>query len=241
MCFSASVSYSAAAVLVSTGVYAIRQARRLPRPYLMWALVPVLFGLQQACEGGVWQELDAGDAGAAVPFALGFHFFSHFLWLWWLPLSSYLVEPGQASMIGNIRKRVLGGCAIFGAFAGALVYSVMIFHPEWMSVGVRVHSITYDFSVPVRSSIHLPITPAALYALTTLMPLLLSSHKLIRIFGVLAALSSVLTSEAYGYAYISVWCFFAAVLSLYLVYMIRHLVAAGGKVDTPCPRGTKVD
>src|SRR5512135_2174389 len=122
MCFSASVSYSAAAVLVSTGVYAVQQARRrLPPYWTMWALVPVLFGVQQACEGGVWQALDAGDASAAVPFALGFHFFSHFLWLWWFPLCSYLVEPVQASMMGQVsktgklRKRVIGGCAMFGA------------------------------------------------------------------------------------------------------------------------------
>lgn len=232
MCFSASVSYSAATVLVGTGVYAIQQARRLHPPYLMWALVPVLFGLQQAFEGGVWQELDAGNANAAVPFALGFHFFSHFLWLWWLPLSSYLVEPSQASKTGKLRKRVIGGCAMFGAFTGTLVFSVMLFHPEWMSVGMREHSITYDFSVPWRSSIHLPITPAALYALTILVPLLFSSHRLIRIFGGLVALSSLLASATYGYAYVSVWCFFAAVLSLYLVYMIRHLVAAGQGVHT---------
>jgi hypothetical protein len=239
MCFSASVSYSAAAVLVGTGVYAAQQARRLPPPYLMWALVPVLFGLQQAFEGRVWQELDAGDANAAVPYALGFHFFSHFLWLWWLPLGSYLVEPGPASMIGQIsktgklRKRVIGGCAMFGAFAGTLVYSVMVFHPEWMSVAVREHSITYDFSFPFRSSSYLPITPAALYALTILVPLLFSSHRLIRIFGWLAAISSVLASEIYGYAYVSVWCFCAAVLSLYLVYMIR--LVAGGQDERTVP------
>jgi hypothetical protein len=219
MCFSASVSYSATAVLVTTGLYAVRQARRLPVPYWMWAAIPVFFGIQQAFEGLVWQMLDAGDAGAAVPYALGFHFFSHFLWLWWLPLCSYLVEPGK------IRKRVIGGCALFGAFAGTLVYSVMLFHPEWMSVAVRGHSIYYSFSVPYRSSIHLPITPAALYALTVLVPLLLSSHKQIRIFGVLVALSMLLASETYSAAYVSVWCFFAAVLSLYLVYMIRHFVA----------------
>lgn len=227
MCFSASVSYSTAAVLVTTGLYAVQQARRLHPPYWMWALVPVFFGLQQAFEGRVWQELDAGNASAAVPFALGFHFFSHFLWLWWLPLCCYLVEPGQNSKTEKIRKRIIGGCAIFGAFAGALVYSVMLFHPEWMTVAVREHSINYSFSVPWRSSIHLPITPAALYALTILVPLLFSSHRLIRIFGGLAALSMMLTSAAYGYAYVSVWCFFAAVLSLYLVYIIRHLVAAG--------------
>jgi hypothetical protein len=225
MCFSATVSYSAAAVLVTTGVYAVQQARRLQSPYWMWALIPVFFGFQQAFEGRVWQELDAGNAGAAVPFALGFHFFSHFLWLWWLPLCSYLVEPGETSMTGKIRKRVFGGCTIFGAFAGALVYSFMLFHPEWMSVAVREHSIYYSFSVPYRSSIHIPVTPAALYALTILVPLLFSSHRQVKIFGGLVALSMVLTSAVYGYAYVSVWCFFAAVLSLYIVYMIRYLVA----------------
>jgi hypothetical protein len=219
MCFSASVSYSAAVVLVTTGLYAVQQARRLQPPYWMWALVPVFFGLQQAFEGRVWQELDAGDAGTVVPFALGFHFFSHFLWLWWFPLCSYLVEPGK------IRRRVIGGCAAFGAFAGALVYSVMLFHPEWMTVAVREHSIQYSFSVPYRSSIHLPITPAALYALTILVPLFASSNRLIWIFGGLIALSALLASQVYSYAYVSVWCFFAALLSLYLVYMIRHLIA----------------
>ncbi|OGS96672.1 MAG: hypothetical protein A3H31_07920 [Gallionellales bacterium RIFCSPLOWO2_02_FULL_57_47] len=219
MCISATVSYSAAAVLVTTGLYAVQQARRLQPPYWMWALIPVFFGLQQAFEGRVWQELDAGNATAAVPFALGFHFFSHFLWLWWLPACSCLVEHGK------IRRRIFGGCAIFGAFAGALVYSFMLFHPDWMSVAVREHSIDYDFSVPYRSSIHLPITPAMLYALTILVPLLISSHRQVRIFGGLVALSMVLASAVYGYAYVSVWCFFAAVLSLYIVYIIRHFVA----------------
>lgn len=161
-----------------------------------------------------------GNAGAAVPYALGFHFFSHFLWLWWLPLSSYLVEPGK------IRKRIFGGCAIFGAFAGTLVYSAMLFHPAWMSVAVREHSILYSFSVPYDSRFHTPVTPAALYALTILVPLLFSSHRQIRTFGMLAILSMVLSSEVYGYAYVSVWCFFAAVLSLYIAYMIRCLAAA---------------
>lgn len=234
MCISASVSYSAAAVLAGTGAYAVRQARRQLPSYWTWAAIPVLFGLQQAFEGRVWQMLDAGDANAAVPYALGFHFFSHFLWLWWLGLSSYLIEPGK------IRRRIIGGCTLFGAFAGTLVYSVMASHPEWMTVAVRGHSIVYNFSVPYRSAIHLPLTPAALYALTVLVPLLCSSHRQIVIFGGLVAASSLLTSAAYGYAYVSVWCFFAAVLSLYLVYTIRHLVAKAEN-DAQGPTGRPSD
>lgn len=239
MCFSATVSYGAAAVLVGTGAGAVRQARRLQPGYparsyrwgyLMWALVPVLFGLQQAFEGRVWQQLHAGNAAAAVPYALGFHFFSHFLWLWWIPLGSYLVEPGQAvgksGRLEKIRKRVFAGCAIFGACAGGLVYGVMVYHPQWMTVATRKHSITYDFYVPYHSTLHLPITPAALYALTVLVPLLFSSHKQLRVFGALIALSSLLASEVYAYAYVSVWCFFAALLSLHLVWMIRRQALA---------------
>ena len=233
MCFSATVSYSAAVVLLSTGVYAVQLARRLPpssSPYWMWALVPVLFGVQQAFEGAVWQALDAGNANAAVPFALGFHFFSHFLWLWWFPLSSYLVEPGNTRLSGKIRKRVFAVCTIFGAFAGALVYSVILLHPEWMTIAVRAHSIVYNFSVPYSSDIHIPITPVMLYGLLILVPLLFSSHRLIRIFGGLVVLSMALASVAFNQAFVSVWCLFAAVLSLYLVYMIRHLVAASQSI-----------
>ena len=225
MCFSATVSYSAAVVLVSTGLYAVQQARRLQSPYWMWALVPVFFGFQQAFEGLVWQALDAGNASAAVPFALGFHFFSHFLWLWWLPLCSYLAEPGQTSNIGKLRKKIIGGCAAFGAFAGTLVYSVMLFHPEWMSAAVKEHSVIYDYSAPYRSPIEIPVTPVTLYGLTILVPLLFSSHRLIRVFGVLVALSMALASAVYNAAFISAWCFFAAALSLYIIYMIRYLVA----------------
>jgi hypothetical protein len=108
----------------------------------------------------------------------------------------------------------------------------MLFHPEWMTVALREHSINYSFFVPWRSSIHIPVSAATLYALTILVPLFISSHRLIMIFGGLVASSMLLASAAYGYAYVSVWCFFAAALSLYLVFMIRHLVAAGHGVPT---------
>ena len=217
MCFSATVSYSTAAVLVTTGTYAFHHARRLPLPYWLLALVPVFFGMQQGFEGRVWQEIDAARASAAVPFALGFHFFSHFLWLWWFPLCSALLEQGK------VRRRVFLGLGIFGALAGGLVYFTILLHPDWMSVAVRQHSIIYTVTSSYRSPISLPFPESALYALVVLVPLLFSSHRHIRIFGVLVAVSMVLASLAYGYAFVSVWCFFAAAISLYLVYMIRSL------------------
>jgi hypothetical protein len=176
--------------------------------------------VQQGFEGLVWEALAAQNTSMVITSALGFHFFSHFLWLWWLPLCSYLIEPGK------IRKKLFAGCTLLGAFAGALVYATMLMHSEWLSVSVREHSILYDFSVPYRSDIHIPITPMMLYGLLILLPLLASSHRRIKLFGVLVVISMALAAALYNKAFVSVWCFFAAALSLYLVYMIRYLATA---------------
>jgi hypothetical protein len=216
MCFSASVSYGAAAVLVTTGLYAAHHASRLRQPYWVIGFAPIFFGIQQAFEGRVWQMVEAGGSGSALPFALGFLFFSHFLWLWWIPLSSYVIEQESN------RRRVFLGTTLFGLLAGTLVYFTLLFNSDLVSVVIDEHHIIYDVSSPYRGPISIGIPPSALYAVIILVPLLFSSHRHIRIFGGLVVFSVVLASEAYGYAFVSVWCFFAAVLSLYLVYMIHQ-------------------
>jgi hypothetical protein len=59
------------------------------------------------------------------------------------------------------------------------------------------------------------------YALIVLVPLLFSTLRELRLFGVLVALSIVVASLAYGYAFVSVWCFFAALLSFDLAYIVH--------------------
>jgi len=131
------------------------------------------------------------------------------------------VRSGQ---IGKLRRRVIGGCAAFGAFAGTLVYAVMLMHPEWMTIAVRHTPSSTTLPSLAQPHPH-TVTPVTLYGLTILVPLLFSSHRRIRVFGVLVILSMALASAAYNKAFVSVWCFFAAVLSLYLVQMIRRVAA----------------
>lgn len=215
MCLSATVSYSTAAILLATGLYTLRLSWHRKYPVLLLALVPIFFSLQQGLEGRVWQELHAGRVDQAIPYALAFHFFSHFLWLWWLPLCSYLMEPT------GIRKQVFAGHAIIGALLGGTGYAILLFHPEWMKVGVEHHSITYDITLPRSDYVDIPIPAAIPYALIILVPLVFSSLRPLRIFGIMVTLSMVLASLAYGYALVSVWCFFAAMLSIYLAYTIQ--------------------
>ncbi|SFN80539.1 hypothetical protein SAMN04487859_10958 [Roseovarius lutimaris] len=68
------------------------------------------------------------------------------------------------------------------------------------------------------------------YAALVVGALFLSSHRRIQVFGGLIAASLALTYAFYAYAFISVWCFFAAILSFYLVViLIRDAHAAGQK------------
>jgi hypothetical protein len=148
---------------------------------------------------------------------MGFLFFSHFLWMWWFPLCSYLLESGR------FRRQLFLGLLLFGIFSGALVFFAVLFHLDWLTVSVQEHSIVYEVETGYRSDVSIPLSASVLYALIILMPLILSSQRQLRIFGLLSALAMVLASMYYSYALVSVWCFFDALLSLYLGHMIITL------------------
>ena len=75
MCFSSTASFTTAALLVPAGVYCVKKATRLPKPYWVIAVLPLLFGVQQVFEGGIWLAINSSDADAARMAALGFMFF----------------------------------------------------------------------------------------------------------------------------------------------------------------------
>ena len=60
------------------------------------------------------------------------------------------------------------------------------------------------------------------YVLATCASSLLSSHRAIRLFGVATLVSLTAAAAFYATWFISVWCFFAAVLSIFvLLYFVR--------------------
>lgn len=214
MCFSATVSFGAATFLLPAGVYCLYKTRQAERRFSMLAALPLLFGIQQIIEGIEWRLFDSGNTEAVHLPALGFLFFSHFLWLFWVPFASYRIEYRR-------RQRFFLLLSILGALTGAWLYLPLLFNPEWVSVEVVKHSIVYH--VKMLHDVILPMgLDRALYALVILLPLIYSSHAPVRHFGMLVALSLLLSLNIYSYAFVSVWCFFAALLSLYLIYLFRQ-------------------
>jgi hypothetical protein len=86
-------------------------------------------------------------------------------------------------------------------------------------VSIVRHSVYYRCIFLPDAYFPRVITSFVYLALVGLPPLL-STHPSLRLFGAGLVLSTVLTYLFFSYAEISVLCFFAAALTLYIVYII---------------------
>ena len=93
MCFSAEVSFMAAAALLPAGGLALRRALRTRRSYAPLAALPLLFGLQQLAEGLVWVSGESDDRRWVEIFSIGYMFFSWLAWPVWVPFAPAHSEP----------------------------------------------------------------------------------------------------------------------------------------------------
>ena len=210
MCFSAEASFTAAAVLIPAGVLSMVRADKTDRRYVPIAALPLFFGLQQAFEGMVWMA--DGNVVLVERFSFAYMFFSWLAWPIWVPFSVYFLEPKQ-------RKPLYLVLAILGGMIGAMQYFPYFAHDGWLTTEFLPHVIVYS-GKELFDYIIGRTTTYSIYVAVVVGSLLLSSDANIRIFGMLVAAVTVVTYVFFSYAYISVFCFGGAVMSLYLVWMI---------------------
>lgn len=215
MCFSATASFAMGGLLIPAGAYAVAKARQAGSGWMPFAAYPVMFGIQQIFEGFVWLGLDSGDAEITALSAFGFLLMSHFFWLAWVPLSVWLTETDRA------RRRMTGILSILGCLYGLSLYLPVIVFPDNLTVAVVNRSIDYSLRLTVDGSFNLAAIRVA-YGAIIIGALVLSSDRRIQFFGGLVAGSLLVTYAFYEYAFISVWCFFAAGLSAYLALVIAQ-------------------
>ena len=210
MCFSAEASFIAATVLVPTGLLTMKRAYDSDRRYLPIAVLPLLFGLQQAMEGMVW--LANGNAVEVERYSLAYMFFSWMAWPTWVPFSAYFIETERGKPLYLL-------LAIAGGMLGAMQYFPYFAHNGWLTTTFLPHVIVYQGKELFDYIIGRDMT-YSIYVAVVIGSLLLSSDVNVRIFGVLVAAVMIITLLFFSYAYISVFCFGGAVMSLYLVWTI---------------------
>ncbi len=199
MCFSATASFTAAAVCGAAGVAAVRHAARRD---LMLAFVPVLFGAQQAFEGVIWLTQGEGVGQCA---AYGFAIIAYCLWAAYIPLAAWLSE------IDPRRRALMLPFILLGTAIGVIAAVDLCFG---LTVDFELHHIRYG---PVRNY---PLIIDYLYGLAVIGPLFIYRNVYLRIFSCLNVIFFAVSMLYFNPVRYSVWCFFAALSSLVLYLFI---------------------
>jgi hypothetical protein len=217
MCFSATASFAATAGLVPLGAVAVGLCGRRGRNELLpLAELPLFFAAQQAIEGLVWLGL-AGDAPAvAAPrlAALAYLFFAFAFWPGWIPFLALHLWRGPAGW----RRRILLILQALGLLPAVLLWLPLALQPD------RVEPVLLQGSIDYGTTLLLSGGPLVygryLYAAVIGLPLLLLPSVRLRGFGIALLASGVAADWYYRATFTSVWCYFSAVLSALIVWIV---------------------
>ena len=224
MCFSATASFSAGAVLLGIGTFTLKSASR-PRE-LPYAAIPLLFAIQQLSEGVIWLTFryEAPQLNAAM--TNFYSFFSHVLWPIYVPAAVLLIEPAGG------RRRALLVFVVAGVAVGAsLLYFLFAFPIVSQPVGQHIEYVSPHFFAAATMT---------LYLMSTTVSPILSTHRMVKVFGILALSSFAAAYLFYATWFISVWCFFAALLSA-VIYLHFAGRGAGRRGSRPMPGSAMFD
>jgi hypothetical protein len=215
MCFSATASFTAAAVISVVGIFTLSKARTYPM--YMVAATPLFFALQQALEGILWVTLTQGDSASLLSIVglYGFLFFAGIFWPVWLTSCLYLLEDNKK------RKKAL----FFMCIVGLIVASEILFRliSQSHTATICEHHISYPmFDLTYRANSIYPILYShffnlllnATYFIAVVVPFFLSSIKGTRFLGIVTATGFIVAEIFYEYTFASVWCFFGALSTI---------------------------
>lgn len=205
MCFSAGASFGASALLIGVGIVSVRKAEK--PGMLPFAAMPILFGVQQFAEGILWLTFMNRDLApwhdASIYFFL---FFAQVIWPFWVPFAIWSMEPDTT------RKKMLTYFMMLGgAFSAYLVYCLFAYEVSAIIDGGHIKYYLYFPNMELRRS---------LYFFVTLIPFFISGLKYMKLLGG-AFLCALIISYFFFLGFvISVWCFFAAVLSALILFVV---------------------
>ncbi len=211
MCFSAPASFVAGTTLCAVGVATLKRTEA--RTELPLAMIPLLFGVQQLTEGVVWLTFSHSAPLLKQTMTYLYSGFSHVLWPIYVPFAVGILEAV------HWRKKAIFAFEVAGVAVGLyLLYFIVTLPVVAEVVGNHiVYASPHFYLVPVM----------VLYLAATCVSCFFSSHGFVKLFGVLALLSFIAAYVVHVMALVSIWCFFAAILSL-LVYLHLRFRNLGG-------------
>lgn len=211
MCFSANASFGAGIVLSVIGVASFKKARQPSQ--MLFASIPLIFAVQQISEGFLWLALsDHANSFLKIPATYTFLFFAQVVWPCYVPLAILFLE------IKGKRKKLQKALVVTGLLVSTYLGYCLIFY----SVDAKIEGshISYALNFPLA----LQNYGGLLYVVSTVAPPFFSCIKRMWWLGLAILISYIITNIFYTDYIVSVWCFFASVISI-AVYIIMYEVS----------------
>jgi len=199
-----------AGVLLVIGMLTLRKVSHSRE--LVFASLPLLFGLHQFTQGFVWLGLAHVVSPTTQHIASTlFVFYAQAALPFWVPLAIWLLEPR------GLRRHLIGALMVCGGLLAAYVGWGLFQQPT--HVFIKNYSLVY--SNP--STHHLWV--ALIYILTTCGSLMLSESVAIQLFGWLNLIGLLAVYVVAQYSFTALWCLYAALVSaiLYLHFIERRI------------------
>ncbi len=205
MCLSPEVDLAAAVV---TGFIAIDTIRRNRNPdATMLVLIPAIFVVHNLSSALMWWGL-LGKLGSGIahPATILYEFIAFVLWPAYIPLAIRRMETQP------VRRMLI-----------LVVWLLGLVNSSWhmwrlvrgdITAIAEPHCVAFTFPAE-------PVLVGILYIVATCAVTLLSSHRELVIWGVVNAVAVGLISLWASYGMPSIWCWWAALTSVYLNWFIR--------------------
>jgi hypothetical protein len=208
MCFSATASFAAAGLTGIAGATALRSAGRSS---LRWVgAIPVLFAVHQFAEGMLWLALSEEVATAWTrPAMFTYLTVARVVWPTWVPLAIRALESEPR------RRRRLSALLVLGAIVSLAEAYALTVYP----VGASIDGRHVEYRIDTPPLLRWPMDLA--YVLTTVLPPFVSSNRTVRLAGAALLVALVVSKVVWFRYFASVWCFFAALISVGLVLALR--------------------
>ena len=208
MCFSAEASFAGGIIISAIGIATVTKIHKSSQ--LVFASIPLFFGVQQFTEGVLWLTISNPDYLIIQKVSTYlFLIMAEVLWPMMIPLSVLLMEENQK------KKRILQVLLILGASISVYYATFLVIYninPEIMGYHIHYHTTAPQTFAVLTFTIYLAVTIA---------PLFISSIKKTHLLGILMFLSCAVTVVFFRQYLTSVWCFFAALMSGVIFWILR--------------------
>ena len=208
--YFAILNFALAGVIGIVGILTLKKVS-VPNE-VVFASLPLLFGLHQLTEGFVWLGVEGEIAHRALQMAeTVFIYYAQGVLPFLIPLAIWLVEKN------GFKRQLLAILTLLGF--GLMLYT--LYGLATVPSNVKVIHNTLYYSNPWTANFY----DAAIYVLTTCGALMLSSSISIQLFGFLNLIGLSLIALLLPYGFTSVWCLYAAAISglLYFYFVERRI------------------